>query len=313
MAQSDLVMHALEPRHLAGGMALSLAANWNQVNEDWAYFLRHGEGWGYSAANGELVATTMIVPFAGRFDWLSVVLVAPSARRLGLARRLTDHALAQLSARNRMVLLDATPAGRELYLQQGFRDVAQLERWVLKVRGAPASSARSSSPRAPDPQVRATAVADPQSHATVVADPQVRAITAADWPAILDFDARIFGARRDTLLAALRARSSHAALLIENNGELGGFLFGRNGRLFTQLGPLIAVTEALACRLLAQALRDIATRVCIDAPIIHLNLRAWLSEQGFIPSRPFARMIRGPVPLPHDLAQLFASSGPEFG
>ena len=110
--------HALGPAHLPGCLALSKSANWNQNEADWRLMLEVGRGWGISLADGTLAASTLVLPY-GRFAWVSMVLVLPSERRRGYATQLLRTALADLARRDQTPILDATPAGRDVYVQEG--------------------------------------------------------------------------------------------------------------------------------------------------------------------------------------------------
>src|SRR5512141_1543876 len=112
--------HDLGEQHLAGAMALSRAANWNQNESDWRTMLRLGRGFGLSAADGSLVASIVVLPYGDTFAWTSMVLVSPEHRRLGYASRMLRRALAYLQSRGLTAVLDATPAGHEVYVQEGF-------------------------------------------------------------------------------------------------------------------------------------------------------------------------------------------------
>ena len=70
--------------HLAGCLALSKAANWNQNEADWRLMLAIGRGWGISLADGTLAASTLVLPYGKDFAWVSMVLVLPEHRRQGL-------------------------------------------------------------------------------------------------------------------------------------------------------------------------------------------------------------------------------------
>jgi GNAT superfamily N-acetyltransferase len=126
--------HALGPEHLAGCLALSQAAKWNQNEADWRLMLGIGHGWGLSLGT-TLVATTLVLPY-GSFAWISMVLVSPEHRRRGHASRLLRKAIAHLEEQGLTPVLDATPAGREVYRQEGFRDT-----WAFKRFQAAASPA----------------------------------------------------------------------------------------------------------------------------------------------------------------------------
>ena len=268
---------------LAGCVALSRSANWNQNEADWRLMLELGHGWGVFAPDGTLAASTLVLPYGGRFAWVSMVLVLPAQRRKGYATKLLRVALDDLRRRGLTPMLDATPAGREVYLQEGFRDT-----WAF-------SRLRSS------------------SSAPGEAAPGVRSLAAADWPSVLALDAPAFGASREPLLRVLAARLPAAALVAERAGRIIGYLLGRDGREAHQLGPLIAVDQKAACALLTAALERVAPPLYVDVVDHAPELRQWLEARGFVLQRTFTRMVHGAHPAPGDQRRLFLVAGPELG
>jgi hypothetical protein len=63
MEPSGLQPVALDESHIAGAVALSSEAGWNQVHDDWRFMLRSGEGFGYLDEAGTLVASGLTVDF----------------------------------------------------------------------------------------------------------------------------------------------------------------------------------------------------------------------------------------------------------
>src|SRR5215213_6854086 len=126
----------LGPEHLAGCLALSRSALWNQNEADWRLMLELGVGWGIALADGTLAASTVVLPYEvlpyeGRFAWVSMVLVLPEHRRKGYATQLLRVAIAHLKNRALTPILDATPAGHEVYVQEGFSDTWGFRRFSL--------------------------------------------------------------------------------------------------------------------------------------------------------------------------------------
>jgi GNAT superfamily N-acetyltransferase len=263
--------HPLGLQHLAGCLALSKAAHWNQNEADWRLMLEIGHGWGITA-EGRLAASTLVLPFES-FAWVSMVLVLPAHRRKGYATRLLRIALADLRNRGLTPILDATPAGREVYRQEGFHDTWSFKRFFLK------------SPRAFERGV------------------DVRALEEKDWDRVLRLDREAFGASREKLLRNLYARCPQAALV-----HADGFILGREGRESRQLGPLVARNAEAAQELLAGALARVGAPLYID-----LADHAGAPPEGFAFQRPFTRMVHGGGGAPGDAAKVFLVAGPELG
>src|SRR5918994_5635666 len=133
-----------------------------------------GHGWGISLPDRTLAASTLVLPYGKDFAWVSMVLVLPEHRRKGYASRLLRVALADLENRGLTAVLDATPAGREVYRQEGFRDTWGFKRYVLSNK--------------------------------VETGDAVRPLRKQDWPWVLALDVQAFGASREMLLRSLAQR-----------------------------------------------------------------------------------------------------------
>lgn len=273
---------------LPGALALSAAAHWNQVEADWRWMLYFGQGWGLHAPDHRersvLAASAMILPYGEGFAWTSMVLVAPDFRRRGYATRLLQVALESIAASGRTAMLDATPAGRPVYLPLGFQDC-----WGFT-------------------RLRRT------SQAPVPPSGGSRLLTERDWPAIARLDRPAFGADRLALLKHLAGRQSAAARVVEEAGRLRGVVFARDGRTANQLGPLLADESSTATALLDDALAATPGAVCIDLLDRRADVLApWLAARQFVPERPFTRMARGASAAPGSTERVWLVAGPELG
>src|SRR5712691_8388881 len=292
MATSDLqlaVKPALSPSELADADALVREANWNQLPADWRIFIERGRLYVAQTADGRIVATTAILPYGGRFAWISMVLVTGEFRRRGLATLLMRRAMDELAALSLVPVLDATPDGHAVYRALGFEDSWGFHRLTRRER-----------PRAVEPSPAPDGVT-------------VRPIADADWPALCAYDAAAFGADRSAVLARLRGRLPAAELIAERNGRLVGFLLGRDGRVAAQVGPLIAEDDAVARALLARALDALEGPVFIDLADAKADVRGFLEARGFSAQRPFTRMLYGRSQRYDDAARTFPVVGQEFG
>ena len=292
---------ALDERDLVAALALSASARWNQNEADWRMLLTLGQGWGIrsTAADGRerLAASTVVLPYGGAFAWVSMVLVLPEFQRRGYARRLLRHALDTLAARSVRGLLDATPEGHSVYVHEGFHDAWGFARYRRERSAA-----------------RAHAPADtPLGRVHSSAHSGTRLLRDSDWPAIEALDTPTFGASRVPLLRALAQRLPQAARVAEAEGRLRGFVFGRDGRDASQIGPLVAETDAIAIGLIDDALRAVAGVICIDLLDRRRTLLPWLQQQGFVFQRPFTRMAHGAPGAPGDCDSIVLVAGPELG
>jgi GNAT superfamily N-acetyltransferase len=289
MAESRV--RPLQPDDVPAAMQLSASAQWNQHADDWSMMLRLGQGWGIDAVDeagqGRLAASVVVLPYGSHFAWVSMVLVLPEFRRRGFAQQLLRHALAHLRVQGRAAVLDATPAGHAVYLQEGFADTwgfARYRREAMAVLpGRPAA-------------------------------PATRLLAEGDWPAIDALDRVAFGASRLPLLRCLAERQPQAARVLEQGGRLCGYVLARNGREAAQIGPLWATDAPAAMGLLHDALQPLRDQaVYIDLLDHHRELLPWLQALGFVFQRPFTRMVHGTAAAPGEPAAIVLAAGPELG
>lgn len=294
------VEHPLDAAHLDGLLALSRSANWNQVADDWRHMLASGRGHGLSAADGTVVASCVVLPYAGAgagsgFAWISMVLVHPDHRGAGLATRVLRRALDACPHRP---VLDATPQGLPVYRRLGFDGTWSFARHERPGR-APHSPPHSPSAAAPD-RVRIEPLRDA-------------------FPAVLaDLDRAAFGGDRTALLRHLAARAPGLAHVALRDDRPVGYVLGRPGRQATQIGPLVAEHAATGVALLDAALSTLDGPVFVDVPDRELEVLAALRSRGFRPQRPFTRLTLDPPgaprpPPPGIAPAVRLVAGPELG
>lgn len=278
---------------MADANALVRAAHWNQIEADWRVFLDLGTVYAVRDDKGRVIATAATLPHGG-FAWVSMVLVAPEHRRKALGTKLLRRCIDDLLARDLVPVLDATPAGREVYRPLGFLDAWGFHRLALREHK---SADESHSVGTPSPAPNGVTM---------------QTIADAVWPALCRYDAEAFGADRSKLLNRLRGRSPTEFVALRD-GQVAGFLLGRDGRVASQLGPLIADDDATAQVLLARGLGTVDGSLYIDVPDAKAPLLAFLAAHGFTPERPFTRMLHGRSTGFEDAARTYAVVGPEFG
>ena len=127
---SKLRLRTLTGTDGTAGGRLAAEAGWNQNAADWAYLLANGLGWGYEDEPARLGATAMILPYGGAVAWIGMVLVTGPWRKRGIATALLRHCLHEAEDRGWLPGLDATEAGRKVYLPLGFAEIYPLTRLV---------------------------------------------------------------------------------------------------------------------------------------------------------------------------------------
>jgi GNAT superfamily N-acetyltransferase len=235
-------------------MELSIAANWNQTAEDWVRLLRLAPaGCRCIEEEGRVVATTSVIVYDGRLGWVGMVLTRPESRRLGLARRLMEDALASAdSGGARTLKLDATDAGRALYESLGFVVEGRVERWErLEASG----------------NVDSASIGERLDAET------------------LALDQAAFGVSRERLLRDLEATGSFTSSTM-------AYVCSRSGRAARSLGPCVARSRGAARDLIAAQLQYLS-RWYWDLLPCNADAVTCAQEFGFTRSRVLWRMSRG--------------------
>jgi GNAT superfamily N-acetyltransferase len=279
----DLTYRPLGEADLDGAVALSAEAGWNQTGDDWRLLIQDGVSFGVETPDGRLVASALAYSYEARVAWIAMVLVTADWQRQGLATELMRRAVAACRERGFVTGLDATPAGREVYLPLGFRDIYPFTRLEA---AAPTASETPSG---------------------------VRPIEARDLDAVVAFDRAASGMERRDLIQSLASRRPERAFLAEHEGRIAGVVLGRDGRRAEQLGPLLAEDAKTAGALAQAALSGLDGPVFTDVLDDKTELRAELERAGFQAQRGYIRMLLDRDAPLDDAARVFAVTGPEFG
>ena len=271
---------------IEAGLRLCRASGWNQVRRDWELFLNLSpHGCRVAIINGQVIGTVATVNYEKRFSWVGMVLVDPAARGNGIGTMMVEEILAVLKD-VRSIRLDATPAGHHVYHQLNFFDEYNLSRIKILV---------------------------PREGLKIQGNP-ARPMTHEDFPAVFHFDHEVFGADRRMLLEWMFAGAPEYAWVIEQQGEINGYCFGRHGHTAEHLGPVIAHDQETARQLVSACLHQHPDKQFIlDATLHSMEWHGWLESIGFQAQRPFVRMYRGENNYPGLPEKQFGILGPEFG
>ncbi|GBD37489.1 hypothetical protein HRbin36_02623 [bacterium HR36] len=266
------------------GMCLKTQAGWNQTRRDWeCFFSLTPEGCFVAEYDGQPAGTTVALCF-GDTAWIAMVLVEKSLRRRGIGRALVEHALRYLEQhRVRTIRLDATPLGRPLYEQLGFR----LEYSLIRFGGLPI-------------------VLSPPPEAFI------RRASSADLEAVCNLDRLVTNSDRSKILQWWwNDLEIEKYVAIEDN-KVTGYGMMRPGSQARFIGPIIARDEDASVLLFTALYACSGKPVYLDVPEYQETCRSIVAAAGFRAERPLARMWLGEPP--REIRQyLWASAGPEYG
>jgi len=279
-------IRAMTAADIPVGLRLCRASGWNQVADDWRCFLEFaGGGCRLAEIGRQVVGSVAYLRYGAAFAWLSMMLVDPRRRGMGIGSQLMEAALGDL-ADECCVRLDATPLGEPLYRRFGFLPECELVRAIITV--APG-------------KLRPSGAA-------------ARPTEPADLPRIFARDREYFGADRSPLLASFYARAPRYAWVAAEGASVAGYCFGRPGHLYHHIGPIVADRIAVARELLLHCLAPHdGNTFAVDASRFAPEWIPWLESAGFTVERPFVRMYRGQRRPEGAPERQFAIAGPEFG
>jgi len=216
-----------------------------------------------------------------------MVLVKKSNRGKGISKLLLSGLFEKLK-NCPCIKLDATPAGKPVYEKFGF---------VLEY-----SIFRMTNPCFDTIQL------------SLDTNRNIEVAIQTDFMEIVEFDQQIFGADRQNLIRFLTENNSDGSWILKNEGEINGFVLGRKGSRFYQIGPVSASSLDNAKQMISMALQHLdGNSVVVDVASDHILLVKWLEQFGFTIQRPFYRMFRNNNHYPGTPEKQFLICGPEFG
>jgi len=272
----EISIRPMCPSDLAFADSLRALAGWNQTMADWErlLFLAENERDSASQETGCFIAEWQGAPagtatttcYGIELAWIGMVLVHPELRGRGIGRALLNRCIEHLRRRGiHCIKLDATPQGKLLYDQLGFREEWSLTRWE-------------------NPTLRQIPVPSLQD---------VREYSKKDADAVERLDRRAFGVSRRQIVQGL-LQVAVQALVHETNNGVSAYGVLREGSRAHYLGPLVAENtdagSALAKALLARAS---GKTVFWDIPDASNAAVALAKQLGFTPQRQLLRMWLG--------------------
>ena len=268
-------------------MRLKDAEGWNQLEEDWELLINYEKSINLVAIQDDhIVGSITAINYDSTVIWIGMMLVAQGYRGRGISKLLL-YDMIEKSNKFSSIKLDATPAGKPVYLKLGFVDEKRLFRMTN-----PSFSALVPKTRNPTPVL----------------------ITHQDLPEVISLDKLIFGAGRSELINRLYQRYPELAWLIRERGKITGFCMGRRGQNFTQIGPAHASSEIGAKALIRSAGNQLTGQpVVVDIHADKPEVKKWLEGNGFRSQRTFERMFLKNNTYPGIKEYQYLICGPELG
>ena len=285
---SSLRLRLLTRADLAFADSVRALAGWNQTTDDWQRFLTiEPDGCFLAEWNGAPAGTATTTVYGPELAWIGMVLVHPEFRRRGIGRALLQCCIEYLRVRGvRCLKLDATPLGKKVYDDLGFKDEWTLTRWeCAKCRPRP-----------------------------TVFDSRIRTWRNSDARGIDRLDSAVFGVPRSKILQVFAQQSRIALVLESQPGRFAGYGLIRAGSQALCLGPVVAGSADAGVRLVeALVAQNTGQMIFWDVPDQNDAAVKCAKEHGFTAQRTLTRMYLGQNSTPGDPQRQFALAGPETG
>jgi ribosomal protein S18 acetylase RimI-like enzyme len=267
----------------AGAIVMAaFGSPYDRTDEVRRYLALQSDGWLLATVDDRPVGTVGALDY-GPYAYISLLAVHPSIQRRGIGLTLMEHILAWLDARGcPMALLDATDYGAPLYRRLGF---VEDDGTLVLGRDAGAVPPHTAAPAGP--------------------------LQPMDLPALARFDAPIFGATREAVLASYLADAPERAFVARDAaGQMTGYLFAQA----RALGPWVARVSANAEALLATALAlPFASAPEVVVPASNALALSLLKRHGFHVTRSLRHMRRGGHAVPSRRTLIYGQASLAIG
>ncbi|MEH2519308.1 GNAT superfamily N-acetyltransferase [Bradyrhizobium sp. AZCC 1610] len=276
----DVALVPFARSHLEGALKLSQEMSWPYLLKDWDSALLLGRGFVVTSA-GAVVGTALWWPYGETHASAGMIIVSKAVQGRGYGARLMDALLA--AARPRIITLNSTAEGMELYQRRGFVSVGVIHQH----QGIPRERYE-----APRPCL-------------------VRAMTPSDFEAITRLDRQATGWTRREMLNRLIEVGDGYVLLRDGipSGYAISRLFGR-GHV---IGPVVAESPTDARALIEAALAPLGSVfVRVDTSTTS-QLGEWLEGIGLQQVGDATTMVLGTQMPSTGPARMFALANQSFG
>ena len=288
--KNEISLRPLLAEDIPEAMKLKDAEGWNQTVKDWQVFVEGQQNINLIAElEGETTGTVTAINYDNAVAWLGMMIVNKAFRGLGISRNLMSTTIEQLNKNNcESIKLDATPQGRPVYVKLGFVEEYTIYRMV-----------HQDFDQVPDFDMDSG---------------RIEPVANSHISDIIDLDRKIFGANRSQLLKEMINNYPERSFVLIRDGQVAGFVLGRAGTRFSQIGPVMTANDKDAMALFSSALKPLKNQsIVIDLLEDKIQVSDWLTSIGFASQRPLYRMYLEKNPYPGKPDSQYAICGPEFG
>ncbi|MBM1104999.1 GNAT family N-acetyltransferase [Aurantibacter crassamenti] len=271
-------------------MQLKNAENWNQTEQDWEFLIEQNPNYCFVACiDGLIVGTVTAMEFENKLAWIGMMLVSKNYRGLGISKMLLNTVINKLKFCE-SIKLDATPAGIPVYKKLGFSDEYEICRMTISNLLLDSKSQFEKSNNSVEP---------------------INEIILSE---VAKYDQEVYGVNRKPLMQFMLRHKNNCHWCLKEGDLLIGYISGRNGNNYFQIGPLLAASTSEAKILLTAAFQNLLGKpILVDVLKQQPELIEWLTTIGFEVQRDFTRMYLKNNSCDNQIENHFVIAGPELG
>lgn len=290
----NLIIRQMQLTDMDAVMQIKNAEKWNQTEQDWEFLMMQNPEYCLVACiDDEVVGTVTAINYDNQLAWIGMMLVSKAFRGLGISKTLLTTIIEKLKD-CKSIKLDATPAGIPVYQKLGFVEEYEVCRMI-------------------NPQLRSIYGKDDQDHHGK-SELSLLPITESNIGEVSKADQQLFGVNRLYLFQYLLKQPSNVCWCLKQGGQILGYVFGRDGSNYFQVGPLLAQSALEAKILLKKSFDNLAEKpVVVDVLKQKQEIIDWLISIGFVEQRNFMRMFLHNNDYTGRIDKQYLISGPELG
>lgn len=286
MGANSFILRNIKENDIEGCKKLSDAEGWNQTKNDWAFLIKNPQNINFLCVYGGKIIGTTTALIYNNLAWIGMVLVDERFRGKGVSKLLLTEVFGKL-IEHKSIKLDATLAGQKVYEKFGFQNEYLIDRMTSHSQYFNFKQEFNSQ--------------------------NLELFSQSDLDEIIKLDEVAFGVNRRELINYLTKNPENSWTLRKEN-KITGFVLGRNGEKYYQIGPVISDTDKTAKILISKALENLKNQlVVIDILQTKVVIINWLNSINFTKQRHFVRMYKNDNIVAESSNNLFAIAGPELG
>lgn len=278
-------------------MQFKNAENWNQTEQDWQFLMDHNpENCLVACDEDVVVGSVTAMNYNNKLAWIGMLLVSRAYRGFGLGKMLLNAILEKLEACE-SIKLDAVPDMVATYQKWGFVEEYKVCRMTTaKLKHISETKQRIDRDLSDEPMV------------------ELLPITEQTIAKISEVDSHLYGVNRLNLLQFLLNQKNGVCSQIKQGDRVLGYVLGREGSHYSQVGPVLAQSVGNVQMLLGSVFQKLTGKsVVVDVLMNQKEIIDWLYSLGFVDQRRFTRMYLKSTTDQGKLTKQYLTSGPELG